>query len=346
MQELKNENNIVETLRLKIEESDIKEYLKSNFGGYTKNSVMDYLNILRKQQQAMADTFSHNQQSLFEEKENLKKENEALKMQITRIESEYEDLSQSFRINGLEGEEISAPDITGLKNNISALEEKLNRADNEKKRLEKQIEQQKSLTDDFSQKLEQSRQELSSAQELLKTELLKVKDQSALVSKLSNTIEERDEELAFLNSLVSKGQLADLTAKVNDLTEQLASQTEVLKNCNSENSSKSKMIEMLNQENDSIKQRISDLSKILDESNSQNEKISAENKVLNEQLENEYKKCVTLIREKSGVTIDKLSVSRKLDEANSKVMLLELQLKKQTNAEEKDAVQENETIEE
>lgn len=338
MPELNSETNIMETLRSKIGESDIKHYLKSTLGGYTKTSVLEYLNMLRKQQQSMADTFFYNQQSLFDEKENLKKSNDALKARLSQIEAEYQGLSQSLRMHELEDEEISVSDIVALKSNISALEDELNKSGNEKSLLEKQIEQHKSVIDDFSLKLGQSEQEKLSIKEILKAEMMKSKNQSTIISRLSGTIEEKDEEIKFLNSLLSDGQLANLTEKVNELTEQLLSQAEILTNYNSENSLKSQTIETLAQENDTLKQRNIDLLSNLDELNYQNSKYLAAGKALTEQLENEYKKSIELIKEKSGIAMDKFAAVRKLDEANSKIMMMELQLNKQMDSENTDLV--------
>ena len=46
MPALDSEMNIVEALRSKTEESDIKLYLKSTMGGYTKNSVLELSGLL------------------------------------------------------------------------------------------------------------------------------------------------------------------------------------------------------------------------------------------------------------------------------------------------------------
>ncbi len=338
MPAMDSEKNIVEALRSKTGESDIKQYLKSSMGGYTKTSVMDYVNILRRQQQSMAETFSHNQQTLFEEKENIKKANEALKIHIAQLEAEYQELSQSLRIHELEDSDISVSDVIALKSNISALEEALNKNEIEKIRLDKQLEQQKSISADTSLKLSQSEQEKLSIKEILKAEMTKSKSLNTLISQLSGAIEEKDEEIKFLNSLVTEGQLAKLTEKVAELTEQLSSQAEVLVNYNHESSLKSRVIENLNQENDILKKRNEDLSRNIDELHYQNCKYLAANNALTDQLGSEYKKSIELIKEKSSVTIDKLSATGKLDEANSKIMMLELRLKKQIASGEFDKV--------
>jgi hypothetical protein len=85
MPKINNDINIVEALRTKTEETDMNQYLKSTLGGYTKGSVLEYLNILRKRHQAMADTFSQNQQALFEEKKSILKDNDALKIGSCRL---------------------------------------------------------------------------------------------------------------------------------------------------------------------------------------------------------------------------------------------------------------------
>ena len=338
MPKIDSEKNIVETLRSKTEELDIKQYLKSTMGGYTKNSVLEYVNMLRRQQQSMAETFSYNQQTLFDEKENLKKANEALKNHVAQVEAEYRQLSQSLRIHELEDEEISISDVIALKSKISALEETLNKSEIEKSHLEKQREHQESVFADISLKLNQSEQEKLSIKEILKAEMLKSKEMNIVISRLSGTIEEKDEEIKFLNSLVTEGQLAKLTEKVAELTEQLSSQAQVLATYNLESGLKSRTIEALNQENDALKMKNGDLAKNIDELNYQNCKYLAANNALTNQLENEYKKSIALIKEKSAVTMDRLSATGKLDEANSKIVLLELRLKKHTVAEETDAV--------
>jgi len=58
------EIDFVQLLRSKTEENDLKQVLKTSMGGYTKQSVSDYLAILRKNQQSMAETFYENQQLL------------------------------------------------------------------------------------------------------------------------------------------------------------------------------------------------------------------------------------------------------------------------------------------
>lgn len=328
-----NETNIVEALRSKTEELDVKQYLKSTMGGYTKNSVLEYLNMMRRQQQSMAETFSHNQQLLYEEKESLKKANDALKSRMAQVEAEYQELSQNLRLYEPEDEEITAEAVVALKSKIAALEDELSKGEIEVSRLDKQLELHKIEVSELALKLEQSKQEKLSIREILNAEMMKSKNLNTVISRISGTIEQREEEIKFLNSLISEGQLAKLTDKVNELTEQLLSQAEIMAAYNRENYLKAQTIETLTQENEALHAQNSELNRSISELKELNAKHLAAINALTEQLENEFKKSVSLIKEKSSISMEKLSAAAKLDEANSKIMMLELQLKKQTASE-------------
>lgn len=341
MPEINNETNLVEALRSKAEKTDIKQYLKSTLGGYTKSSVQEYLNVLRKQQQAMADTFSRNQQALFEEKESLKKNNDALQTRLGQVESEYRNLSETLRSYRLGNEEISASDVVALKNNIAALEQDLAKSGIEKSQHEQRLLQQDRMLQELNQKLGQAAQEKQALQEMLKAEMLESKNQRGMVSQLSGTIEEKNEEIKFLNSLMNEGQIAKLTAKISELMHQMTAQTEVMAKCNQENELKSATIETLSGENDTLRKQIEHLSAGMEQLSEQNDRLFYANQALADQLEEEYKRSIAMIREKSGITIDKLTAVKKLEEAGSKIAMLELEIQKHNRSEETDSVYEN-----
>lgn len=100
---------------------------------------------------------------------------------------------------------------------------------------------------------------------------------------------------------------------------------------NNESSLKTQTIESLNTEKDKLSALNAELTQKLESITEQNES-SAANKAFTELLENEYKKSLTLIKEKSAAAFDKLSAESKLSRAVAKITMLELQLKKQTVA--------------
>lgn len=342
MQERESNKSIVEELRSITEKSDMKQYLKSSWGGYTKDSVLEYLNLLRRQQQATAETFSRNQQILYEEKEQLKKSNDALKTRLNQTELEYRNLLESLRAHALEAEvepeNSSLSDVVALKNSISAMEEELSRSGKEKYELEQQIKRQNGMVNENAAKMEQSRQELLSVKEMLKAEILESKKQRSLVIQLSTDLEEKCREIRFINTNHSEGQISELTEKVNDLTVQLQVQTEVLSNSNHENDSKSHLIQTLNEENETLRQTVARLNKNIEEVSGQNDKLMFANKSISDQLETEYKRSIQLIKEKSFLTTEKLMTGKKLEEANTRVTMLETQLQKHANNEQVDSV--------
>lgn len=337
MAESTNDKNIIEELRSITERVDMNQYLKSSLGGYTKSSVLEYLSVLRKQQQATAENFSKNQQTLLDEKDRLRKSNDALRMRLNQIESEYHSLSETMRIHDLEDREYSVADIAALKGDIAALEKMLREKELEISRLQQKIEQLDNTVQEAALKIDQAGQEKKAMNKTLKVELLESQKLRVTISQLCGTVEEKNEEIAFLKAKISEGQLAILSQKVGDLTQQLAMQTEVLAQSEVGNRSKTKSIEALTAENDAHKQNIALLVKNVEGVNLQNEKLALTNKALLEQLETEYQKILQLIQERSGVISEKLGVSRSLDEANSKIELLELELKKYSAAAEREA---------
>lgn len=327
MKETDSKVGIVETLRNKSEKEDINKYLKTTLGGFTKSSVLEYLGVMRRQQQATAEIFSQNQQTLFEEKEKLGRDNEALKMRLGQVEAEYKNLSEAARTIEADGGTESATDSVALKKNIAALEEELTRLGIVNSRLDHQIGLQADKINDDGLKLSQADQEVLSLKEMLKAEKMESKKQRSTVAQLSGTIEEKNEEIKFLKQAMSESELIDFKSRIHTLTQQLTEQTEVVANSNNENSLKSVTIKTLAQENETLKQSIAKLSKTLEELSLQNDKLMLANTYLSEQLETEYKRALSLIKEKSGAAIDKLSAVRCLDEANMKIIMLELQLK-------------------
>ncbi len=338
MAEVAQDISIVEALRAKTEQEDIRQYLKSTWGGYTKASVLEYLNSLRKQQQMTAETFSHNQQVLFMEKENLKRSNDALKLKFERLETEYRNLSESLRSHGMNVTGENPEDTVDLKCSITALEEELGKSSQDKSKLEKQLEQQKSVIEDYALKLRQAAQETLSVQTMLKAEMLESKKQRGAVLRLTNDLEEKDSEIELLKAMVSEGQLASLREKIANLTQQLKAQSEYLSGCNEEKKARTKEIEELGGECETLKLTVANLSNNLEELNLRNDKLLLANRSLSYQLEREYERSLELIQEKSSITAEKLLAARKLDEAGSKLALLELKLKKQSRSVQKDEV--------
>lgn len=327
MPEINSESNIVEALRTKTEETDMNHYLKKTLGGYTKSSVLEYLGILRKQQQSMSDTFSRNQQILFEEKESLKKDNEALKLRLMQIEAENKNFSESRRCSALGEKEVPPSDIITLKNHAFALEEELNKSKINRSQLENEISRLRNILKECSVKLEEAQQEKLGIKEMLKTGMLESKKLRHIVAQLLGKVEEKETEIKYLNSLIYEGKIEELTARINELTTQLAAETNVIEKYNNEIALKAQNIEALTHDNEALTHNLAILAKTLEELSDQNEKLVHANRAISEELENEYKKSIVLIKEKSSVAVDRLTAIKKLNESTSKIALLELKLK-------------------
>jgi chromosome segregation ATPase len=328
MSEITNNAAIVEDLRAKTEPIDISQYLKNSLGGYSKTSVHDYLTLLRKQQQVMSETFSRNQQLLFNEKENLKKENDALRLSLDTAVAEYNGLKDSFRINELEDGDDKTLDLPAFKNKITVFEEELKKLSIEKSLISNQLALKTKSLEDLSAKINTFEEEKRAIKEMLKAEMLESKNQRALASRLSGTIEERNAEIEALNTAMAESELIKQSETIGRLTIMLEEQTELLAEYNEEKESNLKTIFTLSDENESLRNNISKLTESVEEMGRQNDKLSYTAKILTEQLEAEFKKSLSLIKEKSAIAIEKMAVSRKLEETNSRMAVLELRLRK------------------
>ena len=331
MSDINNDDNFMEALRSKTEEADAKQYLKTNLGGYTKSSVLEYISILRKQQQAMTETFSHNQQLLFDEKEKLQKNNDILTLRLGNVESEYKNLATSVRNNRLMAEDSTAADVISLKNNIDALEDSLSKNEMEKSHLAKKIEQQDELIGDYASELEQSGQEKQALKEMLKAEMIESKKQRNAVMQLSGAIEEKDQQIKLLRSKMADGQLAIFSSKIKELMQQIEDQTAEIAECNNRTLLQEQIIATITNENNTLKQSITGLVKSIDDIREQNEKLLFINQSLTTQLENEYKRSIELIKEKSAIATEKFAAVRQFEQANARMSILELQLQEQSN---------------
>lgn len=330
MPEIKEDlnRNIIEEIRGKAEELDMNQYLKSTFGGYTKQSVLDYVNMIKRQQQNISENFYKNIQVLHSEKESLKKTNEKLQNRIKKVEAEYQSLTESMLQFQLEDKEYTLKDILDLKNKAIALEEEGKRQKNEQVLLEKKMDQVEFTNHDLTAKLELVNKELQSQKSTVMMEKRESQRQRDLVAELSSKLEAERDENQYLLTQMSEGELAKLSARIKELTEELNTQSQIITRMNQEIAMKDKNIASLQLELEDQKEKIHRLTNAIEESNMQHDKIAGENKTLIEQLEAEYRKSIGLIKERSDISVERLSVDQRLTEAKARITHLEYLLKK------------------
>ena len=312
-------------LRTKTEEADMNSYLKSSFGGYTKKSVLDYLAILRRQQQTMAENFNRDLQTILEEKESIKKSNGALQTKLNKIESEYKNLSEAVLSSRSDDQAISTQDIPALLSMAAALEEELKKNKGEYGQLERKNEQLENTNQNLALKLEQANEETSAQKEMLAAEKQESKKQRDLVAELSGLLESERDETKYWKSLQYDEQITELTAKVDELTNQLGIQTELIARQNSDIAVKGETIDNLNAVADNLNNTVASLTESFRSAGSQNEKLILANKALREHLEEEYKKTITLIQEKSDAKLEKTIALKKLNAAEGSLSRMDLQ---------------------
>lgn len=327
-----NDKKVIELLRDKTDETDFNNVLKKSFGGYTKQSVQEYMAIVRKQQQQTKETFSRNLQTLFEEKETMRNNYETLLARHNKLAVEYDNLAESLKHIQVD-DAVSIKDVMSLKSNIVSLEEEVKVTKREKQSLEREIDHLNNEISNLTKKLEHSKQETEAHKEMLKAERAETKKQRDMVADISKQLEDEKREVKYLKSTVAEGKLAELNSKVDELTAQLMTQTNVIKQLNAQIDLKDKTINTLNDEIAVLKQKFGNVVESLKNANLQNDKLIIANELLRTQLEEEYKKTIGLINEKADVVMDRLIAQKKLSEAESKKASLELQLEKLANTE-------------
>lgn len=228
--------DVVQSLRVKTEEEDMKAYLKTSFGGYTKQSVLDYINTIKKNQQAMSDTFNKNLDSLMADKEKLKKFNEMLQLQLNKVEREYESLSESMLAIKLENEEYSSKHIPLLRESIQALEKELSSYKQEALQKATTLESLERANHDLSGSLEELRAEAERELRIYLQEKEEAENQCSYFKSINISLEDRiaalteeltkEKELLRTTSTESDGKeglISSLYDKINALQSELDS---------------------------------------------------------------------------------------------------------------------------
>jgi len=396
-----DEIDFVQLLRSKTEENDLRQVLKTSMGGYTKQSVSDYLAIMRKNQQSMAETFYENQQLLYLEKEKLRMDNDMLLSKLNELDAKYLDLSSQVcapkevadlssdeevaRLNdtiaslnrtiiGLQDtvkqlteqnntlrEEMQGTSLTSgemtvgqaqqLKNQVESLELELQEgvafletltAENEDLKVKLELANQeadtrKSLLVSNDAEVEQIRarnielaESLESQSQLLQNERIKWESEKAAFENQKHKLEE---QLVLAKQSDANGAMSqrstqdlDLMMKVNELTEQLALQTDLVASENTERTIREETIRSLSAQIEALKADSATFKATIENLSLQNEKLLLANSTMSTRMEEECRRTTALINEKSDVSIEKLTAMRKLSEAETKIAMLEMEL--------------------
>lgn len=329
-----NSDDIVEMLRKKTRDADLEQALKSRLGGYSKQSVLDYLSLLKKQRQDTAETFRHNLQTLFEEKESLKTKNEELQAKQKKLEAEYRNLSEAMATYQLENKDYTVQDIVKLKGTIASLEAGAAKADAEKRGLEKRNEQLRQTVEEKERAVTASQQGVQLQKDLLLQEKLENKKQREQVSQLSESVEELRSEIQYLKGRLTEEKVAELDARIKTLLENAAAQEDVLKETRRQLAEKESAVRTSAGECESLGRANDQLKAYSDQVMEQNEKLAAANRGLSARLGETHRQLVELIEKKSDETVEKLIANRKLDSANLKISMLEMERRKYRRAEE------------
>lgn len=317
----------------KTEEDDPEQFLVKSFGGYSKDSVSDFINRLKAQQKASAETFLKNMQFLYDEKDALKKTNDKLKSRLAKVEMDYENLSQATLLNKKEGTEFSVKDIVSLKGRIATLDDEMRQKDSEIRSLKNRLDHAGREIGELTTKLEQTEEEITVQKQFVLAERMETKKNMDMASEYMSRLEAEQDETKYLNSIIESGEAAKLKTKVAELTEQLSALQKVNEKLIAEIGAKDDSVSTLSDQVGYLKKTVSSLSEDIADLNGVNDKLVHTNKALTAKLEEEYQKAIEMVREHSETTTEKLSYMNKLSAAAMKIAILEEQLNKDRKTE-------------
>lgn len=399
----KEDADFLQLLRSKTEENDLKQVLKSTMGGYTKQSVSEYLAFIRKNQQTMAETFYENQQLLYVEKEKLRQDYEKLQKKYNDLDAKFLDLSATIHMptelivkaHKEEVQELNSI-IEALKNSITVSNDKINELSNQNSNLVDEMLVRNTTTHNFEEtqpqgvdlqaqieslemelqegvlyleslsaenadlkvKLELATQEADTRKSLLVSNDTEAEQNRARTNELAEMLETQsqilqnervkwesekaafendkhrlEEQLVLLKHSSADGTMAqrstqdlDLMMKVNELTEQLALQTDLVASENTERTIREETIRSLSAQIEALKADTATFKTHIENLTLQNEKLLLANTTMSTRMEEECRRTTALINEKSDVTIEKLMAMKKLSDAETKISVLEMEL--------------------
>jgi len=319
---------------VKMEFEDMEACLVKSFGGYTRDSVLEFINKMKIQQKVSMETFLKNMRFMYDEKDVLKQANEKLRERLTKIETDYENLSQAILLNKIEGTDFTVNDVLSLRSRVSALEDILKKSSSETRLLNNKINHLEKANEDLQIQLQQANEETNTQRRLVVSEKQETKKQADAASDYLAQLEAERDQNRYLTSLVETGELAKLKLKVEDLNSQMVSLNQVNEKLVAENDSKDRRAETLVDQIESLNKTVNSLTVNIDEMGIQNAKLVNANIALTFQLEAEFQKTIGLIKERSDINTEKVSFMNQLSEAKMRMNLLEQTYGKERHIEE------------
>lgn len=319
--------NIVDTIRERIDEEGLEHILKTSMGGYTKKSVAEYTAILKKQQQNMIDHFNSYFQAVLEEKDKMTLENQRLLTKLEKTDHDYRALSEAIITYKLEDSDYTLDDVKTFQCTIEALEKKLEELGSELNLSQQKCAQNDSMMAVKEDEIKQGKQEIKLAQEMLFDEKTNTNNERKKVSALASEVSKLQEEIRFLKAITEEGNVAKLNSRIAELSETVSKYEETVENKNQHIDILEEKIQTLSQQNEGLSAHVDKLSETVEGLNVQNRSLLATNTSLEEKLREELEKSLELFNKVSEETVQKLIVSKKLDEANYQLSLKEIEHK-------------------
>ena len=292
-------DKLLEKLREKTEEGNLNTILRPSIGGYTKQSVQEYLAFLKKQQQTLKDSYSEELQKLAAEKDALSEENETLRGQL-----ENADASRAAAV-----EEKTAE----LKNECELLNRDMEEALDRIKKDGLQLEAYEKELQQERQKNEQNRQSAGTCRAMLDSANAKIGELNGIIRQQAAEIAGLEETQKTLRKEVSEGKQAELNARIGELlaNSELLQKEIAVRDRELEN--RAKRLETLEKQEESKHLSLEKMHAELVRAREQNEWMESENKELGDRLREQMEQSIAMSREISRLKAANAILGRRLE---------------------------------
>lgn len=315
------ENEVVDFLRERAEEEELNNVLKTSMGGYTKKSVQDYITQLKKQQQAANKRFNDDMQKVLAEKEELQKELNYQKSMVLQSETQYRALVESLEeYKSLEGE-TKAENILKMKKRIAKQEDTISILEAKNKAEAHRQEQLRVHLENKEAELEQSIQAHKVTSELLQVEKEKLLKSLNEAKEMSQNLALAQNELTFLRTQLSEGEVNRLKEQVNSLLAEGKTQQELLNQRKDELEAKVQQVAVQEEQIAMLQKTSEHLQQTVEAITLQNQKYEAYQKELSERLHKAFEENLAMLNAKSEMQLENIILTRKLDELNCNLSL-------------------------
>ena len=302
--------SFVDDLREKSGEVDLDSILTSSLGGYTKRSVLEYLSVIKKQQQSLRETCDEEIRRLQAEKEEIVADKEKALSGLPALTERADQAEQRAA--------LTAEELARLREEYDLLEKDMEEALVRISEDEVTIRRYGQELEDEKLRAEQARQNTSSAHVLLETANARNEELSAELGRLTAEMEDLKKNFRDYVALHSDEKMEELKSTISEqmvtieiLNKEVAIRDEELDN-------RALRLNTLTRQEQENRCEMERLQSAVARALEQNEWMEAENEELGQRLAEQMDSYLSMSRENARLRASADTFRRRLESEQAK----------------------------